>query len=78
VGYITSKKVGNAVARNRARRLLREAVRTLDGLAELPSGWDLVLIAQTALVAAKPRMQDVREEIRWLIQKMPTGGPPHR
>jgi ribonuclease P protein component len=72
VGYITSKRLGGAVERNRARRLMREAVRTLLQAAEVPAGWDLVLIAQTAIVGGHPRMQDVREEIRWLINKAQT------
>jgi ribonuclease P protein component len=46
-GIIVSKRVGMAVTRNRARRLLREAVRALD--AELSSGFDIVLIARPAL-----------------------------
>ncbi len=29
VGFVAGKKVGNAVARNRAKRRLREAVRTV-------------------------------------------------
>lgn len=46
-GFIVSKRVGAAVVRNRARRLLREAVRALDG--ELTPGFDIVLIARPAL-----------------------------
>ena len=45
VGFTVTKKVGNAVVRNRARRRLKEAVRlALPPLA--PGGWDLVLIGR--------------------------------
>lgn len=43
-GFITSRKVGNAVVRNRVRRRLREIVRT--HRPEIPSGIWLVIIAR--------------------------------
>lgn len=47
LGFTVTKKVGNAVVRNRAKRRLREAARTVLAAAP-PSGWDLVLIGRDA------------------------------
>ncbi len=53
VGFTCSKKVGNAVARNRAKRRLREAARAV-----LPlhgrCGWDYVLIGRLRDTASQP------------------------
>lgn len=53
VGFTCTKKVGNAVARNRAKRRLREAARLV-----LPQhgrdGWDYVLIGREGATAARP------------------------
>lgn len=44
VGITTSKKIGNAVLRNRSRRIIREAYLSL--LPELKTGYDIVFVAR--------------------------------
>ncbi|GIK56956.1 MAG: hypothetical protein BroJett015_26190 [Chloroflexota bacterium] len=48
--FVASRHVGKAVIRNRAKRLLREAVRGHSS--EIQPGWDLVLIARPLLPQA--------------------------
>lgn len=66
VGFTCSKKVGNAVARNRAKRRLREAARAV-----LPDhgrdGWDYVLIGRAEVTAARTfdaLLDDLRQALR--------------
>ncbi|BDU51499.1 ribonuclease P protein component [Haliovirga abyssi] len=44
LGFVTSKKVGNAVKRNRIRRLFRETYRLNENI--FPKGYDIVFIAK--------------------------------
>lgn len=53
VGFTCSKKVGNAVARNRAKRRLRAAVDAVLPGRALP-GWDYVLIGRHEVTAGRP------------------------
>jgi len=47
VGVVTSRKIGNAIARNRARRLLREAYRLNQHL--FKDNFQIVMVARNAI-----------------------------
>ena len=51
IGITASKKIGNAVQRNRARRVIREAFRQIK--LPLKSGFDIVFVARTKTVFKK-------------------------
>jgi ribonuclease P protein component len=53
IGFTCSRKVGNAVARNRAKRRLREAARAVLHGHGRP-GWDYVLIGRRDATADLP------------------------
>ena len=46
VGITTSKKIGNAVQRNRSRRLIRAAWQQLCREEKFAGGWDFVFVAR--------------------------------
>ncbi len=59
------RSIGNAVQRNRAKRLLREALRPLTS--EVAPGWDVVLLARRPMADAS--LEQVQEAIRLLLQR---------
>ena len=65
VGVAAGRTVGTAVYRNRAKRLLREAIRPL--LPNIASGLDLILIARPGLVSAT--LQETRQALHTLLQR---------
>ncbi|ATG48823.1 ribonuclease P protein component [Celeribacter ethanolicus] len=68
VGYTCSKKVGNAVARNHAKRRLREAARLV--IPELGrDGWDYVLIGKKSDTSARP-FDLLLKDLRYALKKV--------
>ena len=73
VGLTVSRKVGNAVVRNRVRRRLRELIREKPDL--FITGQDYVFIARArAATAGSPTLH---KEVEWLLNQVNLqGGPP--
>ena len=65
VGVAAGRTVGTAVYRNRAKRLLREAMRSL--IPNIASGLDLILIARPGLVSAT--LEETRQALLTLLQR---------
>lgn len=61
LGLVVSRRCGNAVARNRWKRMLREAFRLT--LPDLPGGLDLVVIPRNREV---PSLAELQESLRGL------------
>ena len=65
VGVAAGRTVGTAVYRNRAKRLLREAIRPL--LTNITPGLDLILIARPGLTTAT--LEETRQALLNLLQR---------
>jgi ribonuclease P protein component len=68
VGFTCSKKVGNAVARNRAKRRLREVARLVLPVQGKP-GWDYVLIGRKEATAERD-FEDLKRDLRFALNRL--------
>ncbi len=67
LGITVTKKVGNAVVRNRIKRWLREWLR-LHGW--VPKGWDIVLVAKDS-AARQGHLADFAPDLTRILQQIP-------
>ncbi|MCL3882084.1 ribonuclease P protein component [Marivita sp. GX14005] len=68
IGYTCSKKIGNAVARNRAKRRLRAvAHEVLAGQAK--PGWDYVLIGRPGVTVDRP-FDALKGDLSYALRKL--------
>jgi ribonuclease P protein component len=73
VGYTASKKIGNAVLRNRAKRRLRALVRDVMPALAQP-GWDYVLVARPGATVDRSfvdLLADLTQALRQIHRERP-------
>ena len=70
LGVVTGKKVGNAVARSRARRLMRESFRLHQH--ELAGPVDVVLVARPSIAGKK--LAEVERDFLRVLRQARIGG----
>lgn len=73
IGFTCSKKVGNAVARNRAKRRLREIARLTLPIHGHP-GWDYVLVGRPVETATRP-FADLLSDLEIALRKIHAANP---
>jgi ribonuclease P protein component len=67
LGITVTKKVGNAVVRNRIKRLVREWLRLHDWV---PTGWDIVVVAKDS-AARQLHPDDFAPDLLKTLRQLP-------
>lgn len=68
IGFTCSKKIGNAVARNRAKRRLRALAREILPVGGQP-GWDYVLVGRPGATIER-RFADLRQDLQQALSRI--------
>jgi ribonuclease P protein component len=69
IAYVASRKVGGAVQRNRAKRVLRAAFQQVEATTKIPEGW-WVLVARRAILQYKSHQ--VADQLLSVVKTMAT------
>ena len=67
IGISASKKIGGAVQRNRAKRVVREAMRQIGKEREMKLGYLIVIALRTPATVLK--MQDVKRDLQYCLKR---------
>ena len=70
LGITTGKKIGSAVERSRARRLIREAYRTILKEKRFQRPYLIVVVARSAMVDPKRKMGEVLLDMEKAFSKL--------
>jgi len=65
ISFLASKKVGNSVKRNRARRLMRESMRNIENIKQ---GYDIIVIARNTINDRK--CADVKKSLEAALRRL--------
>lgn len=67
VGLTVGKRIGGAVARSRAKRIIRHAYRNIDTATPVKTGHLVVIVAREGIDGKKT--QDIERDLRYALRK---------
>jgi ribonuclease P protein component len=68
IGLSVPKKEGGAIARNRAKRVIREGLRQLEKKRDIKRGWLIVISSRPTIVGAKST--DIARDLEFIFGKL--------